>query len=70
MLHGGHPLADAEVSDADILGGNQAVLVKKGHLHAAASHIKDGGAFFDDPVELVGLSCDGLVIQETLFGVA
>ena len=48
-----HSLPYAQVSNADVLGGHQAILVKQGNLNAASSHIHNGCSFLDDSVKLI-----------------
>ena len=70
LLHLGQTLPDAHDPQTQVLGGNQDVLVKKGYLDAAASHIHDGSSLLDDFLEGFLVGSDGLVPQETLFRVA
>ena len=53
-----------------VLRGDQCILVEQGNLDTTPADVQDRRLFFNDSAESLSLGGNGLVIQETLFGVA
>ena len=53
-----------------VLRGDQCILVEQGNLDTTPADVQDRRLFFNDSAESLSLGSNGLVIQETLFGVA